>query len=96
MTTTDLTNNRDRIIRTIKGKITACTSQNIKDVMVKMVAILPQFENEKATMKNIDAITFKATNLYTKYYKVNTAEQNSLIEDHIELNKLQSRQSSLR
>ena len=59
MTTQDLTANRDRIIRKINSQITKATNDNIKAVMTKMIAMLPLFANEKATMANIDKLTMK-------------------------------------
>lgn len=95
MKTQDLTNNKERIIKNIRFQITLCTNDNIKGVMNKMIAMLPQFENEKATMKNIDKLTAKATASYIKYDKVNTSIQNDKIDANLEIKRNQSLPSSL-
>lgn len=95
MTTQDLSNNRGRIIKKIKFQITLATSDNIKGVMTKMVAILPQFEGQKATMGNIDKLTMKAIDLYIKYDKVNTSTQNIAIDRNLEIKRSESLPSSL-
>lgn len=95
MTTQDLTNNRDRIIRKINSQITKSTSENIKSVMVKMIAMLPQFENEKATMANIDKLTMKATLSYIKSGMKFTEIQKEVVAENYEAKQRESRQSSL-
>ena len=95
MTTQDLTNNRDRIIRKINFQITKATSENIKSVMVKMIAMLPQFENEKATMANIDKLTMKAITNYLKYSHSYTQEQAEAVDAAYAAKQRESRQSSL-
>lgn len=95
MTTQDLTNNKERIIKNIKSQITLATSENIKGVMVKMLAMLPQFSSEKATMKNIDKLTMKATLSYIKFDKVNTINQNTAIDVAYAIKQKESRPSSL-
>mgnify|MGYP002335986456 CR=1 FL=1 len=70
MTTQDLTNNRDRIIKKIQAQMSGDTSAKkmmVAPVMTKMLAMLPQFANEKATMANIDKLTIKATTSWIKY-----------------------------
>ena len=94
MTLQDLTNNRDRIIRRIKSQITMATSENIKSVMVKMIAMLPQFENEKSTMANIDKLTMKATLSYIKSGIKFTETQKQVIADNYEAKQRESRPSS--
>lgn len=95
MTTQDLTNNRDRIIRKINSQVTKATSENIKSVMVKMIAMLPQFENEKATMANIDKLTMKATLSYIKSGMKFTEIQKEVVAENYEAKQRESRQSSL-
>jgi len=95
MTTQDLTNNRDRIISKIKSQITLATAENIKSVMTKMVAMLPQFANEKATKSNIDKLAMKAITSYIKYDKVSTSAQSAAIEANLEQKRNQSLPSSL-
>ena len=95
MTTQDLTNNRDRIIRKINSQITKATSENIKAVMTKMVAMLPQFESEKATMANIDKLTMKATLSYIKTGRTYTAEQANAVDAAYQAKQRESRPSSL-
>ena len=95
MTIQDLTNNRDRIIRKINFQITKATSENIKSVMVKMIAMLPQFENEKATMANIDKLTMKAITNYLKYSHSYTQEQAEAVDAAYAAKQRESRQSSL-
>lgn len=95
MTTQDLTNNKERIIKKIKFQITLANAENIKGVMTKMVAMLPQFADDKATMANIDKLTMKATLSYIKYDKVSTKEQSDLLNIRIEENKKSSMPSSL-
>lgn len=95
MTTQDLTNNRDRIIRKINSQITKATSENIKVVMTKMVAMLPQFESEKATMANIDKLTMKATLSYIKTGRTYTAEQANAVDAAYQAKQRESRPSSL-
>ena len=95
MTTQDLTNNRDRIIRKINSQITKATNDNIKSVMIKMIAMLPQFENEKATMANIDKLTMKATLSYIKTGRTYTAEQAEAVDAAYQAKQRESRQSSL-
>ena len=95
MTTQDLTKNRDRIIRKINFQITKATSENIKSVMVKMIAMLPQFENEKATMANIDKLTMKAITNYLKYSHSYTQEQSEAVDAAYAAKQRESRQSSL-
>lgn len=95
MTTQDLTNNRDRIIRKINSQITKATSENIKAVMTKMVTMLPQFESEKATMANIDKLTMKATLSYIKTGRTYTAEQANAVDAAYQAKQRESRPSSL-
>jgi hypothetical protein len=95
MTTQDLTKNRDRIIRKINSQITKATSENIKAVMTKMVAMLPQFESEKATMANIDKLTMKATLSYIKIGRTYTAEQANAVDAAYQAKQRESRPSSL-
>lgn len=95
MTTQDLSNNRDRIISKIKYQITLCTQQNIVDVMNKMIAMLPQFADQKPTMANIDKLTAKATQNYIKYYKTSTVEQSNAIMVNYEAKQQQSLPSNL-
>jgi len=95
MKTQDLTNNKERIIKKIKYQITLCTQENIKDVMVKMVAYLPRYADKKPLMSNIDKITNEAISNYIKYYKVSTVAQRNQIEINIEKNKMDSRPSNL-
>ena len=66
MTTQDLTNNKERIIKKIRTQISLATKENFIGVMTKMVAMLPQFADDKATMSNIDKLTIKATLSYIK------------------------------
>lgn len=80
MTLQDLTDNRERIIRKIKFQITLATNENIKAVMSKMVAMLPQFSNDKATMANIDKLTMKAITNYVKYSLKFTEAQAKVID----------------
>lgn len=91
----DLTDNRDRIIRKINSQITKATSENIKAVMTKMVAMLPQFESEKATMANIDKLTMKATLSYIKTGRTYTSEQASAVDAAYQAKQRESRPSSL-
>lgn len=76
MTTQDLSKNRERIINKIKSQITLATKEQIIDVMNKMVAMLPQFSEDKPLAKNIDKLTIKATLSYIKYGMVSTNAQN--------------------
>lgn len=80
MTIQDLTNNKARIIKKIQSQITLATAENIKSVMTKMVAMLPQFVNEKTTMGNIDKLTIKATLSYVKNGMVSNSLQKQLFE----------------
>lgn len=84
MTTQDLSNNKERIIRNIKKQITGCTKNNVVDVMNKMISLLPQFEDKKPLMKNIDELTYKATISYIKYGISFTVKQNEAIDIKIE------------
>ena len=95
MTTQDLTNNKPRIIRKINSQITKANSENIKAVMTKMVAMLPQFESEKATMANIDKLTMKATLSYIKTGRTYTAEQANAVDAAYQAKQRESRPSSL-
>lgn len=95
MTTQDLTNNRERIVKKIKSQISLATKEQIIDVMKKMVAMLPQFAEEKPLMKNIDKLTIKATLSYIKHGLVRTAQQNESLDRRIGENKRQSMPSSL-
>ena len=96
MTTQDLSANRDRIIRKINSQITKATNDNIKAVMMKMIAMLPQFANEKATMSNIDKLTMKATLSYIKTGRTYTAEQAEAVDAAYQAKQRESIQSSLR
>lgn len=96
MTIQDLTENRDRIISKINFQITKATNENVKAVMSKMIAMLPQFENEKATMSNIDKLTMKATLSYIKTGRTYTAEQAEAVDFAYKLKQQESIQSSLR
>jgi hypothetical protein len=95
MTTQDLSNNKERIIKKIKSQISLATQENIKSVMVKMIAMLPQFDNEKATMANIDKLTIKATLSYIKNDKVSTSNQKNDFEIRREIKLKSELQSSL-
>lgn len=95
MTTQDLTNNRERIVKKIKSQISLATKEQIIDVMKKMVAMLPQFENEKPLMKNIDKLAIKATLNYIKHGMVFTNAQSEASQKRIEENKNSSLPSSL-
>jgi len=95
MTTQDLTNNRERIIQKIKSQITSATSTNIIDVMSKMIAMLPQFEAEKATKGNIDKLTIKATLSYIKNGIKFTASQSQNIDAVLEAKRNESLPSNL-
>ena len=95
MTTQDLTNNRDRIIRKINSQITKANNDNIKSVMIKMIAMLPQFENERATMANIDKLTMKATLSYIKTGRTYTEEQANAVDAAYQAKQRESRPSSL-
>ena len=92
----DLTDNKERIIRKINSQITKANSENIKAVMTKMVAMLPQFESEKATMANIDKLTMKATLSYIKTGRTYTAEQAITVDAAYQAKQKESIQSSLR
>jgi len=96
MTTQDLKNNRDRIIKKIKLQITLATNEQISGVMNKMLAMLPQFENDKPTMSNIDKLTSKATLSYIKYNLTHTSAQITAVDASIEAKRMDSLQSSLR
>lgn len=91
----DLTDNKERIIRKINSQITKANSENIKAVMTKMVAMLPQFESEKATMANIDKLTMKATLSYIKTGRTYTAEQANAVDAAYQAKQRESRPSSL-
>lgn len=91
----DLTDNKERIIRKINSQITKSTSENIKAVMTKMVAMLPQFESEKATMANIDKLTMKATLSYIKTGRTYTAEQANAVDAAYQAKQRESRPSNL-
>jgi hypothetical protein len=95
MNTQDLTENRNRIIAKINYQITRATSENIKAVMIKIVAMLPQFENEKPTKANIDKLTMKAITSYIKYGHKFTAEQANAVDAAYQLKQKESRPSSL-
>lgn len=95
MTTLDLSNNKERIIKKIKSQITLATKENIVAVMNKMIAMLPQFENEKPTVKNVDKLTMKATLSYIKNDISFTKEQGEAIDINIERRRNESLQSSL-
>jgi len=95
MTLQDLTNNKERIIKKIKFQITMATTNNIKDVMEKMVAMLPQFESEKPTMSNIDKLTSKATLSYIKNGLKFTQEQANRIDEVLEQKRKDSLPSNL-
>ncbi|MFM7853242.1 MAG: hypothetical protein ACKO96_15290 [Flammeovirgaceae bacterium] len=96
MTTQDLKNNRDRIIKKIKFQITMATNDQIAGVMNKMLAMLPQFAAEKATMANIDKLTSKATLSYIKFDLTHTAKQIVAVDASIETKRRDSLPSSLR
>lgn len=67
MTTQDLKDNRDRIIKSIKfQEITDVTE--ISKVMSRMIQMLnwDRFSEAKATMKNIDQLTKEAISAYFK------------------------------
>ncbi len=95
MTTQDLSNNRGRIIKLINKQIPLATQDNIKGVMNKMLAMLPQFEQDKPTMSNIDKLAMKATLLYIKHDIVFTNSQDSFIDNRIAENKRKSLPSNL-
>ena len=95
MTIQDLTANRDRVISKIKNQITMATPENITAVMNKMIAILPQFTNEKATKANIDKLTIKATLIYIKTGRSFTAAQAEAVDIAYKLKQRESLQSSL-
>jgi hypothetical protein len=95
MTTQDLTENRNRIIAKINYQITKATSENIKAVMNKMVAMLPQFVSDKPTKANIDKLTMKAITNYIKYNHTYTAEQANAVDAAYQLKQKESRPSSL-
>lgn len=95
MTIQDLTANRDRIIRKIKCQITLATTDNISGVMTKMVAMLPQFAGEKATMSNIDKLTTKATLSYIKTGRNYTEAQAEAVDTAYKSKQRESLQSSL-
>lgn len=95
MTLQDLTDNKTRIVSKINFQITKATSENIKAIMTKMVAMLPQFENEKATKANIDKLTMKAITNYLKYSHNYTSEQADTVEEAYKLKQQESRPSSL-
>jgi hypothetical protein len=63
--------------------------------MKKIVGMLPQFENEKPLMKNIDKLTIKATLIYIKYDMIFTNTQSEASLKRIEDNKKSSLTSSL-
>jgi hypothetical protein len=96
MTTQDLTDNRNRIINNINKNITRATADNIKAVMIKMVAMLPQFATDKPTKSNIDKLTNKAITSYIKYNHNFTTEQANEVDAAYRLKQLDSRPSSLR
>lgn len=95
MTTQDLTNNRDRIVKKINSQIALATKENIVRVMTKMVAMLPQFEDVKPTMANIDKLTMKATLNYIKYEHTHNTNQANVIDATLEQKRKESLQSSL-
>lgn len=95
MTTQDLTNNRERIIKNIKWQITLATKENISGVMTKMVNMLPQFSDEKPLMKNIDKLTFKAIESYIKHDIQFTRLQKDTIETNMETRRKESLPSNL-
>jgi hypothetical protein len=72
MTTQDLTNNRDRIIRKIQFQMdgdSAARNQMVVPVMTKMVAYLnnTKYSEMKPTMANIDKLTVAAAISWIKY-----------------------------
>ncbi|QIY92227.1 hypothetical protein [Chryseobacterium gallinarum] len=95
MTTQDLANNRERIIKNIKWQITLATKENISGVMTKMVNMLPQFSDEKPLMKNIDKLTFKAIESYIKHDIQFTRLQKDTIETNMETKRKESFPSNL-
>jgi hypothetical protein len=95
MQTSDLTKNKERIIKKIKTQITLATKENILGVMNKMVAMLPQFADDKATMGNIDKLTIKATLSYIKHDLVFTKYQSNVIDARLEENRNASLPSNL-
>ena len=95
MTTQNLTENRGRIINMINRQITMATSENVRAVMIKMVAMLPQFAECKPTMANVDKLTRKAIESYLKYNHRHTEEQANAVDASIEAKRRQSMPSSL-
>jgi hypothetical protein len=91
----DLTENKNRIVAKIKYQITKATTENQILVMKKMVAMLPQFENEKPTKANIDKLTAKAIASYIKHNHTFTPEQATAVRAAYELSQKESRPSNL-
>lgn len=89
MTTNDLTNNRESIIREIRRQVTMATNENIKAVMTKMVAMLPQFENEKGTKANVMKLASKAIGSYLKYGHTWNSNQAAAVDAAIEVKRNQ-------
>ena len=96
MIVADLTKNKERIIFKIKSQITGATNENVKLVMLKMIAMLPQFESEKAILKNIDKLTMKATLSYIKNDIKFNSFQSESISEKIEIKRNESMPSSCR
>ena len=89
MTTQDLTNNREAIIREIRRQVTMATSENIKAVMTKMLAMLPQFAAEKGTKANVMKLATKAISSYLKYGHTYNAQQAAAVDAKIEVKRMQ-------
>ena len=87
MTLQDLTNNREMVVCKIRYQITMATLDNIAGVMRKMVAMLPQFANEKPTKGNVSKLAMKAISSYIKYDLVSTAAQSDAIAFALEIKK---------
>lgn len=58
--------------------------------------MLPQFADYKATMKNIDALTNKATLSYIKYGHTFNADQANAVDKALDAKRMDSLPSSLR
>jgi uridine kinase len=96
MTTQDLTDNRDRIIKNIKRQGVA-KMEDIKGVMLKMVQFLNRadYSQMRPMMKNIDKLTDECARSYIKYdmdHSMTTNERDDFLREI----KMKNLSSSLR
>ena len=95
MTLTNLTENRERIMKAIAGQFSCPVDRNahVKAVMAKMVKWLElrkDIQDMKATKANIDKFTSMATASYIKNdYKTDSPAVKAFFDAHFEAKKIE-------